>query len=78
MRADAEAIPQFQRAFRADRARAVADPVRVIQQHHGMATLGQIDRQRQANRACADHHHRMARGIRRPCPDRDGGDSRTE
>ena len=63
-RADAEAIPQFQRAFRkADRTGAVADPVCVIQQHHGMATLSQIDRQSQANGACSDHHHRMARGI---------------
>jgi hypothetical protein len=63
--ANAETIPQLQRPFReANRARAVADPVGVIQHDDRMAALRQIDRQRQPDRPCPDDHDRMARGIR--------------
>ena len=45
--ADAEPIPIFKRALReADRARALADPVSIIEQDHAMAALRQIDRKR--------------------------------
>ncbi len=47
--ADAEPIPELQRALReADRARAFADPVGIVEQHHALAALRQIDRERQA------------------------------
>ena len=63
---DAEAIPQFQRALgETDGARALTDPVGIIQHHDGMAALCQIDGERQADRPRPDHHHRMAGGIRR-------------
>ncbi len=58
--ADAKPVPVFQRAFRkADRARALADPVGVIEQHDGLAALRQIDRQRQSDRPGADHDDRV-------------------
>src|SRR6185312_9064401 len=43
--ADAEPIPEFQRAFgETDRARAFADAVGVVEQHDLVAALRQIDR----------------------------------
>ena len=58
--ADAEPVPELQRAFgKADRARALADPVGIVEQHDGLAALRQIDRERQPDRPGADHHHRM-------------------
>ena len=62
--ADAEPVPVFQRAFRkADRARALADPVGIVEQHDGLAALRQIDRQRQPDRPGADHHDGVTRGV---------------
>ena len=56
--ADAEPVPEFQRALgKADRARALADPVGIVEQHHRLAALRQIDRKRQPDRPGADHHH---------------------
>ena len=56
--ADAEPVPEFERAFgKADRARPLADPVGIVEQHDGLAALRQIDRERQPDRAGADHHH---------------------
>src|SRR5258707_1175513 len=58
--ADAESIPELERAFgKTDRARALADPVGIIKQHDGLAALRQIDRERQSDRPGADHHHGM-------------------
>ena len=58
--ADAEPIPELQRALReADRARAFADPVGIVEQHHALAALRQIDRQRQTHRPGADHDDRI-------------------
>ena len=58
--ADAEPVPEFQRALgEADRARALADPVGVVEQHDTLAALRQIDRQRQPDRPGADHDDRM-------------------
>ena len=58
----------FQRALgKADRARALADPVGIVEQHHGLAPLRQIDRERQPDRTGADHDHRdVRRRPRRP------------
>ena len=77
--ADAEPVPVLQRALgKADRARALADPVGVVEQHDRLAALRQIDRKRQPDRSGADHHDRIARPCRRRSdPDRRGGDSRT-
>ena len=62
--ADAEPVPEFQRAFReADRARALADPVGIVEQHDGLAALRQIDRQRQPDRPGADHDDGVTRGV---------------
>jgi hypothetical protein len=62
--ADAEPVPVFQRALReADRARALADAVGIIQQHDALAALREIDRQRQSNRPGAHHHDRVLGGI---------------
>ncbi len=58
--ANAEPVPEFQRALgEADRARALADPVGIVEQHDGLAALRQIDRERQPDRAGADHHDRI-------------------
>jgi len=62
--ADAEPIPEFQRAFReADCARALADAVGVIEQNDALAALRQIDRERQSDRPSTDDYDRMMRGI---------------
>ena len=62
--ADAEPIPEFERALReADRARALADPVGVVEQHHALAALRQIDRKRQPDRPGADHHDRILGNV---------------
>src|ERR1700739_288013 len=62
--ADTEPVPELQRAFRkADRARALADPIGVVEQHDALATLRQIDRKRQPDRPCAHHHNRTVRDI---------------
>ncbi len=64
--ADAEPVPQFQRALRkADRARAVADPVGIVEHDDAVSALRQIDGQRQPDRTSPDDDHRMARGVRR-------------
>ena len=58
--ADTEPIPELQRALReADRARALADAVGIIEQHDLVAALRQIDRKGQPDRPRADHDHRM-------------------
>ena len=58
--ADAEPVPEFERALgKADRARPLADPVGIVEQHDGLAALRQIDRERQPDRPGADHHHGM-------------------
>ncbi len=63
--ADAEPVPEFERAFgKADRPRALADAVGVVEQHDGLATLRQIDRQRQPHRTCADHDDRVFGQVR--------------
>src|SRR5262249_30175080 len=62
--ADAEPIPIFERPFReADRARAFADAVGIIEQHNALAALREIDRERQADRPRAHHDDRMLGGI---------------
>ena len=54
----------FQRALReTDRARPLADPVGIVEQHDGLAALRQIDRQRQPDRPGADHHDGMMRRV---------------
>ena len=64
--ADAEPVPIFQRALgEADRARALADPVGVVEQHHLLAALRQIDRERQPDRPGADHDDRMLGDVGR-------------
>ena len=64
--ADAEPIPIFQRALgEADRARALADAVGVIEQHHGLTALRQVDRQRQPDRPGADHDDGMLGSVGR-------------
>ena len=77
--ADPEPVPEFERAFgKADRARPFADPVGIVEQHHGLAALRQIDRKRQPDRPGADHHHRMFSRIRGVAIlIGDGGGSRT-
>ncbi len=77
--ADAEPVPEFERALgKADRARALADPVGVVEQHHGLAALRQIDRERQPDRAGADHDHGIFGDLGvGPILIGDGGDSRT-
>ncbi len=58
--ADAEPVPVFQRALgKADRARALADPVGIVEQHHALAALRQIDRERQPDRPGADDDNAM-------------------
>ncbi|MGY3077503.1 DNA-binding MarR family transcriptional regulator [Bradyrhizobium sp. LM6.10] len=58
--ADAEPVPIFQRTFReADRARAFADTIGVIQEDDALAALGEVDRQRQPDRASTNDHDRM-------------------
>ena len=53
--ADAEPVPVFQRALgKADRTRALADPVGIVEQHDALAALRQIDRERQPDRSGAD------------------------
>jgi hypothetical protein len=55
---NAEAIPEFEGSFgKADRARPLADPVGVIEQNDSLATLCQIDRERQPDWAGPDHHY---------------------
>ncbi len=57
---DAEPVPELERTLReADRARTLADPVGVVEQHDALATLRQIDRKRQPDRPGADHHNRI-------------------
>ena len=64
--ADAEPVPIFQRALgETDRARTLADPVGVVEQDHRLATLREVDRQRQSDRAGADHDDRMFGDIGR-------------
>lgn len=47
LRADTEPVPDFERALgKTDRPRALADPVGVVEQHHVLPALRQIDRQR--------------------------------
>ena len=59
--ADAQPVPDLQRALGiADRARADADGVVVVEQHHLEAALRQVERRGQPDRAGADHHHRVA------------------
>ena len=76
--ADAEPVPEFQRALgEADRARALADPVGIVEQHDRLAALRQIDRQRQPHRPGADHDDRDVRPRQRPPdPGRGACDSR--
>ena len=63
--ADAEPVPEFERALgKADRPRALADAVGIVEQHDGLAALRQIDRQRQSHRACANDDDRMLGEIR--------------
>ena len=63
--ADAEPVPEFERALgKADRPRALADPVRIVEQHDGLAALRQIDRQRQPHGARADHDDRVFGEVR--------------
>ncbi|MGY4300174.1 hypothetical protein ACVWXN_008269 [Bradyrhizobium sp. i1.4.4] len=58
--ADAEPIPIFERPLgEADRARAFADPVGIIQKDDALAALGKVDRERQPHRPRADDHHGM-------------------
>jgi hypothetical protein len=58
--ADAKPVPVLQRALReADRARAFADAVGIIQKDDALAALREVDRQRQSDRARADNHNRM-------------------
>ena len=58
--ADAEPVPIFQRALgKADRARALADAVGIVEQHDALAALRQVDRERQPDRAGADHDDGM-------------------
>ena len=55
--ADAEPVPILQRAFRkADRPRAFADAVGVVEQHDVLPALREVDRKGKPDRACTDHH----------------------
>ena len=63
--ADAEPVPEFERALgEADRPRALADPVGIVEQHDRLAALRQIDRQRQPHRTGADHDDRVFGDVR--------------
>ena len=63
--ADAEPVPDLERALReADRARALADPVGIVEQHDRLPALREIDRQRQPDRPRADHDDRMFGHVR--------------
>ena len=63
--ADAEPVPVLEGALgETDRARPLADPVGIIEQHDGLAALRQIDRERQPDRSGADHHDGMFGSIR--------------
>ena len=58
--ADAEPVPIFERPLgEADRARAFADPVGIIQKDDALAALGKVNRERQPHRPRADDHHGM-------------------
>ena len=58
--ADAEPVPVLERALgKADRARALADPVGIVEQHDALAALRQVDRERQPDRSGADDDDRM-------------------
>ena len=62
--ADTEPVPEFERAFReADRARAVADAVGVVEQHDRLPPLREIDGERQPYRSSADHDDGMPGDI---------------
>ncbi len=63
--AHAQAVPDLQRALgKADGARADGELVVVVQHHHTLPALGQVDRQRQAHGARADDHDGVLRGRR--------------
>jgi len=63
--ADAEPVPEFERALgETDRARALANPVGVVEQHHGLSALREVDCERQAHRSGADHDDRMLGRVR--------------
>ena len=62
--ADAEPVPVFQRALgKADRARSLADPVGIVEQHDGLAALREVNRQRQPDRPGANHHNGVVRRV---------------
>jgi hypothetical protein len=61
IRGHAQAVPHLQRALGvADRARADADGVVVVEQQHRQAALRAVQRRGQADGAGADDHHRVA------------------
>ena len=63
---DPQPVAHFERALgEADRARALADPVVVVEQHDGLPALGEVDGGGKPDRAGPDHDHRVARGRRR-------------
>ena len=58
--ADAEPVPELQRTLReADRARALADAVGIVEQHDVLAALREIDGERQPTGPGADDHDGM-------------------
>src|SRR4029077_16487614 len=58
--ADAEPVPEFERALRKTaRPRPLADTVGLVEQHDALASLRQIDRQRQSYRSGADYRNRI-------------------
>ena len=58
--ADAEAVPELERPLgEADRARAFADAVGVVEQQNVLAALRKVDRQRQPHGTRANHDDPM-------------------